>query len=232
MKFLLLEQKYLELLYKGNSIEALKVRKCFSIVKIPYVITKKILELDECEWLLNLILVFQVLQTEITPLKHNQPRTHELSSYLMFSSPEDLVRVTSHQSSNHASNKHLNNHSPTARSNGFTNSTNTNGVEGCSSTSRSITDVSTRRALMDSLQAYLPASIMLPPKRLLTLLNQAAEFQTERCLYHNKSISINSVFDAAATSYNDIAMSSTGKYIHITIQGSLNRPPNSKTPTN
>ena len=27
MKFLLLEQKYLELLYKGNSIEALKVRK-------------------------------------------------------------------------------------------------------------------------------------------------------------------------------------------------------------
>ena len=26
MKFLLLEQKYLELLYKGNSIEALKVR--------------------------------------------------------------------------------------------------------------------------------------------------------------------------------------------------------------
>ena len=31
MKFLLLEQKYLELLYKGNSIEALKVleQKCF-----------------------------------------------------------------------------------------------------------------------------------------------------------------------------------------------------------
>jgi len=175
MKFLLLEQKYLELLYRGNSIEALKV-----------------------------------LQTEITPLKHNQPRTHELSSYLMFSSPEDLVRVTSHQTSNNASNKHLNNHSPSTRSNGFTNSTSTNGVDGCSSTSRSITDLSTRRALMDSLQAYLPATIMLPPKRLLTLLNQAAEFQTERCLYHNKSISSNSIFDTAASSYNDIAMSSTG----------------------
>ena len=131
----------------------------------------------------------------------------------MFSSPEDLVRVTSHQSANIGSNKHLNNHSPTARSNGFTNNSNTNGVEGCSSTSRSITDVSTRKALMDSLQAYLPAAIMLPPKRLLTLLNQAAEFQTERCLYHNKSISINSVFDAAATSYNDMAMS-IGKYLH------------------
>ena len=28
---------------------------------------------------------FQVLQTELTPLKHNQPRTHELSSYLVSS---------------------------------------------------------------------------------------------------------------------------------------------------
>ena len=133
----------------------------------------------------------------------------------MFSSPEDLVRVTSHQSSNHASNKILNNHLPTTRSNGFTNNSGTNGVDDCSSTSRSITDSSTRRALMDSLQAYLPATIMLPPKRLLTLLNQAAEFQTERCLYHNKSISTNSVFDTAATSFNDIAMSSTGKEIFV-----------------
>ena len=133
----------------------------------------------------------------------------------MFSSPEDLVRVTSHQSSNHASNKILNNHLPSTRSNGFTNNSGTNGVDDCSSTSRSITDSSTRRALMDSLQAYLPATIMLPPKRLLTLLNQAAEFQTERCLYHNKSISTNSVFDTAATSFNDIAMSSTGKEIFV-----------------
>ena len=167
---------------------------------------------------MKLILPFQVLQTEITPLKHNQPRTHELSSYLMFSSPEDLVRVTSHQTSNNASNKHLNNHSSSSRSNGFTNNTSTNGVDGCSSTSRSITDLSTRRALMDSLQAYLPATIMLPPKRLLTLLNQAAEFQTERCLYHNKSISSNSIFDTAASSYNDIAMSSTGKFFKYLIQ--------------
>ena len=128
----------------------------------------------------------------------------------MFSSPEDLVRVTSHQQSNHGSNKHLNNRSPSARGNGLTANSNTNGVEGSSSTSKSMTDVSTRRALMDSLQAYLPAAIMLPPKRLLTLLNQAAEFQTERCLYHNKSTSINSVFDVTTNSYNDVAMASTG----------------------
>jgi len=125
MKFLLLEQKYLELLYKGNSIEALKV-----------------------------------LQTELTPLKHNQARTHELSSYLMFSSREDLVRVT-------------------------TTTTAANG-SGSGGSLADITDVTTRRNLMDRLQEFLPASIMLPPKRLQTLLNQAAEFQIERCLYHNR----------------------------------------------
>ena len=37
--------------------------------------------------------LFKVLQTELTPLKHNQARTHELSSYLMFASKEDLMRA-------------------------------------------------------------------------------------------------------------------------------------------
>ena len=138
----------------------------------------------------------------------------------MFSSPEDLVRVTSHQSLNLGSNNHLNNHSPSGRSNGAMTNSNANGVEGPLSTSKSITDISKRRALMDSLQAYLPAAIMLPPKRLLTLLNQAAEFQTERCLYHNKSTNINSVFDIAPSCGDDVAMTSNGKLIiclHISI---------------
>ena len=34
-----------------------------------------------------------------------------------------------------------------------------------------------RHDLMDRLQEFLPASIMLPPRRLATLLGQAAEFQ-------------------------------------------------------
>jgi len=131
MKFLLLEQKYLELLYKGNSIEALKV-----------------------------------LQTELTPLKHNQARTHELSSYLMFASKEDLMRAAA------------------GAGGGSLDS-------GDHSAVAVVTDVAdeskTRRLLMDRLQEFLPASIMLPPKRLQTLLNQAAEFQIERCLYHNRS---------------------------------------------
>lgn len=33
--------------------------------------------------------------------------------------------------------------------------------------------------------AYLPPSVMLPPRRLQTLLRQAVELQRERCLYHN-----------------------------------------------
>jgi len=111
MKFLLLEQKYLELISKKSTIDALKV-----------------------------------LQSELSVLKHNQARVHELSSYLMLSDPDEIARVTrSHQGSK-------------------------------------ATDVQARLDLMHRLQAFIPASVMLPPKRLLTLLEQAAEFQTDRCL--------------------------------------------------
>lgn len=36
--------------------------------------------------------------------------------------------------------------------------------------------------------AYLPPSVMLPPRRLQTLLKQALELQRERCLYHNTQL--------------------------------------------
>lgn len=36
--------------------------------------------------------------------------------------------------------------------------------------------------------AYLPPSVMLPPRRLQTLLKQAVELQRERCLYHNTKL--------------------------------------------
>ena len=92
---------------------------------------------------------FQVLQSEISVLKHNQARVHELSSYLMLSDPDEIARVTrSHQGSK-------------------------------------ATDVQARLDLMHRLQAFIPASVMLPPKRLLTLLDQSAEFQTDRCLRHS-----------------------------------------------
>lgn len=42
-----------------------------------------------------------------------------------------------------------------------------------------------RSNLMDKLQAFLPASVMLPPYRLRALLNQALELQTLRCQHHN-----------------------------------------------
>jgi hypothetical protein len=38
---------------------------------------------------------------------------------------------------------------------------------------------------MDRLQSFLPASVMLPPKRLHKLLRQAVELQTERCSHHD-----------------------------------------------
>lgn len=36
--------------------------------------------------------------------------------------------------------------------------------------------------------AYLPPSVMLPPRRLQTLLRQAVEMQRDRCLYHNTKL--------------------------------------------
>ncbi|KAK7103941.1 WD repeat-containing protein 26-like isoform X2 [Littorina saxatilis] len=42
-----------------------------------------------------------------------------------------------------------------------------------------------RQKLIENLQMFLPPSVMLPPRRLLTLLNQAIDQQRERCPFHN-----------------------------------------------
>lgn len=43
----------------------------------------------------------------------------------------------------------------------------------------------TRSRLLDRLQAYLPPNVMLPPRRLNSLLKQAVEYQAERCSCHD-----------------------------------------------
>ncbi len=125
---------------------------------------------------------FQVLQTELSPLKHNQARTHELSSYLMLPTPEEVARVaalgvvpaisgstgTGTGSSSKSSSK----------SNGTTSSTivipaSTNGL------------ANSRQELLHRLQSFLPPTVMLPPGRLMTLIDQAGEFQIDRCLRHS-----------------------------------------------
>uniref|UniRef100_A0A668ASC6 WD repeat-containing protein 26 n=2 Tax=Myripristis murdjan TaxID=586833 RepID=A0A668ASC6_9TELE len=113
MKFLLLQQKYLEYLEDGKVLEAL-----------------------------------QVLRAELTPLKYNTERIHILSGYLMCSHAEDLRAKAE--------------------------------WEGKGTVSRT--------KLLDKLQTYLPPSVMLPPRRLQTLLKQAVELQRERCLYHNTKL--------------------------------------------
>lgn len=45
----------------------------------------------------------------------------------------------------------------------------------------------TRTVLMDRVQAFLPPTIMLPPRRLRVLLNQAVEEQAVRCSFHDMS---------------------------------------------
>ncbi|GLH05765.1 WD repeat-containing protein 26, partial [Gryllus bimaculatus] len=46
----------------------------------------------------------------------------------------------------------------------------------------------TRAQLIEKVRECLPPTIMLPPGRLLTLLNQAVEHQKSECLFHNTSL--------------------------------------------
>lgn len=129
MKFLLLEQKYLEYLDDSRPIDAL-----------------------------------HVLRNELTPLQHNTPRVHQLSSYMMCTNNE-------------------------VESNPFKLSFNINfnklPQELYQRASWEGKNIKSRTRLMDRLQSYLPPSVMLPPKRLRTLLRQAVELQTERCSHHD-----------------------------------------------
>lgn len=110
MKFLLLEQKYLEYLDDSRPIDAL-----------------------------------HVLRNELTPLQHNTPRVHQLSSYMMCTNNEELHERAGWEGKN----------------------------------------IRARTRLMDRLQSFLPASVMLPPRRLHSLLRQAVELQTEHCTHHD-----------------------------------------------
>jgi len=138
MKFLLLEQKYLENLNSGNTIEALKV-----------------------------------LQLELTPLHHNTPRTHELSTYLMLGHPPHSSVSPKLSSSSHY------NPPPQLPSNLYHSTL-------PHPTPDPVSSPSSRAAVMERLQAFLPPTIMLPPRRLSTLLGQAAKQQRDNCLYHNR----------------------------------------------
>ncbi|XP_031629372.1 WD repeat-containing protein 26 homolog [Contarinia nasturtii] len=110
MKFLLLEQKYLEYLEEGRVLEAL-----------------------------------HVLRNELTPLQYNTPRVHQLSSLMMCANSEELIRRSNWEGKG---------------------------------------DVS-RTRLIDRLQSFLPPNVMLPPRRLRSLLKQAVQFQAEKCSGHD-----------------------------------------------
>lgn len=110
MKFLMLEQKYLELLEDGHVMEALTC-----------------------------------LRQELTPLKYNTNRVHQLSTFMMCANADDLKAMSRWEGKGPES----------------------------------------RKKLMDFLQAFLPASVMLPPNRLKSLLAQAVERQKDNCPYHN-----------------------------------------------
>ncbi|XP_046847736.1 WD repeat-containing protein 26-like [Xenia sp. Carnegie-2017] len=110
VKLLILEQKFLELIESGKSVDALKC-----------------------------------LRQEITPLRNSKEKVHRLTGLLMCANNEELYR----KSKWHGKGQH------------------------------------SRQRLMEKIQELLPSSIMLPPRRLYTLLCQAQELQRNQCLYHN-----------------------------------------------
>ncbi|EDO48557.1 predicted protein [Nematostella vectensis] len=88
------------------------------------------------------------LRTELTPLKYNRERLHQLSGLIMCTNHEELHKRACWEGK------------------GF----------------------KSRQILMDKLQSFLPASVMLPPQRLKALLSQAVELQKEKCPFHNTNI--------------------------------------------
>ncbi|KAH8261076.1 hypothetical protein KR044_002879 [Drosophila immigrans] len=110
MKFILLEQKYLEHLDDGNPLDAL-----------------------------------HVLRSELTPLQHNILRVHQLSSYMMCSTNHDLYQRAKWEGKGIAS----------------------------------------RALVMERLQTFMPPSVMMSPRRLRTLLQQAVELQSQNCPCHD-----------------------------------------------
>jgi len=47
---------------------------------------------------------------------------------------------------------------------------------------------SSRRRLLVNVQSYIPSSLMIPPRRFVTLLDQARLHQISQCIYHNAPI--------------------------------------------
>jgi len=132
MKFIMLEQKYLEYLHEGKTYEALKV-----------------------------------LQHEMSPLNHSTQKTHQLSLLLMLplTNAVNSLMVQPGKSPNRSIIS-----SPAAVHNNIA----------------QLPNVPDRSEVMEKLQAFLPPSVMLPPRRLQTLLTQASIHQRESCIYHNR----------------------------------------------
>ncbi|XP_017136950.1 WD repeat-containing protein 26 homolog [Drosophila miranda] len=110
MKFILLEQKYLEHLDDANPLDAL-----------------------------------HVLRSELTPLQHNISRVHQLSSYMMCSTNQDLYQRAKWEGKG----------------------------------------ILSRALVMERLQTFMPPSVMMSPRRLRTLLQQAIELQSQHCPCHD-----------------------------------------------
>jgi len=135
MKYIILEQKYMEYIRDGKTFEALKV-----------------------------------LQMEISSLGHSTWRTHQLSSYLMLPMSQLSLNNSFGATSGRSS--------ESSASSSFSSNNNPD--------STLLPRIPDRSEVMEKLQAFLPPSVMLPPRRLQALLTQASAHQRDQCIYHNR----------------------------------------------
>ncbi len=156
MKFLLLEQKYMEYLEDGKILDALKC-----------------------------------LRNELAPLKFNVNKLHELSWYSFFSNSHFwkdffnffLLKKFSHVRKPRWAKADQQMAGKDSHIKTIVNGKATMFV----STSKIWKTNFKKKSHQISIQVFLPPNIMLPPRRLETLIMHGLEMQCEKCPYHNLS---------------------------------------------
>lgn len=131
------------------------------IAKVQFLIRQqKFLELLEQNETMKAL---YVLRNEITPLGENTDRLHQLSSLVLCSSIEDVMAQAQWDGTKGSSREQL-----------------LIELQGKIHTSHL-----KRPCCLFALSDYVDSSAMIPKHRLLSLINQAIEWQKRQCLYHN-----------------------------------------------
>ena len=114
------------------------------------------------------------LRHEITTLNHNLNRVHELSRFIMCTNADELRKLSGWQGKGSFSRQRLMDKLQSKNDLFYLNLKKTKKL-------MLMLLLFSKKKQPD----YLPPNIMLPPRRLRTLLNQSINFQISKCVLHN-----------------------------------------------